>query len=105
MPGWRGGGALGWLARLLRQDQLVGPRDAQPVFLLPMLDDDLASGSEEMLGANDRPPGRGLGGPCGLGRAHTRLACAGSITSPLRCVPRRDRPGKNSGLPPAGESA
>src|SRR5882724_4781449 len=74
--GWLAGAgrirALGWLARLLRQDELVGPRDAEPVLLLAVLDDDLAPGAEQLLAGDDRRPRHGPGVPCVLGPAHTR---------------------------------
>src|SRR3989442_14807430 len=71
--GWLAGGgripALGWLARLLRQDELVGPRGAGPGLLLAVLYDDLAPGGEQPFRPDDGAPRRGGGAPPGGGRA------------------------------------
>src|SRR5919198_3813128 len=50
-----------WLARLvlLRQDQLVGSRDAEPVLLRAVDDDELTRVPEE-VGARDDSPSRAL---------------------------------------------
>src|SRR5207244_12713804 len=76
--GWLAGGgrirALGWLARLLRQDELVGPRDAEPVLLLAVLDDDLAPGAEQVFRPDARAPRRGARAERARGAAALRHA-------------------------------
>src|SRR5438046_5973594 len=55
----RPGGRAGWLGGcLLRQDQLVGSRDAEPILLLTVDDDELTGGLEEVRAPHD-PPRRG----------------------------------------------
>src|SRR5438309_6463493 len=97
--GWRRGAVrapAGWLG-LLRQDQLVAPRDAEPVLLLAVLDDDLASRAKELFGPDDRRARRRCRG-AGVGRvAHTRLVC-GRSTTPLPRRPRRTSRGKKTRL-------
>src|SRR2546425_10381957 len=47
---------------LLRQDELVGPGDPEPVFLLPVDDDHFLSVTEERCAPDGyRPTGRGRG--------------------------------------------
>src|SRR5438067_8673424 len=100
--GWRRGAVrapAGWLA-LLRQDQLVAPRDAEPVLFLAVLDDELASRAKEVFCPDDRRARRGQRG-AGVGRVtHTRLVCGRSMTS-LPRRPRRNSRGKNTRLAPA----
>src|SRR5438477_12962558 len=93
--GWRRGAVrapAGWLA-LLRQDQLVAPRDAEPVLFLAVLDDDLASRAKEVFCPDDRRARRRRGGG---GRRRVRApgrVCGRPVTSVAR-RPRRNRRGQ-----------
>src|SRR5262249_58604597 len=49
----RPGGSAGW-AGLLRQDQLVGPGDPEPVHLVSMDDEDLTPAAKQVTAAQDR---------------------------------------------------
>src|SRR2546428_13369295 len=73
--GWLAGGgrirAPGWLARLRRQDELCGPRDAEPVLPLSVLYDDLAPGAGQPLPPDARAPRRGLRAARGRGAPPT----------------------------------
>src|SRR2546425_592206 len=70
-------------------------------LLLAVLDDDLAPGAEQLFRPDDGAPRRGRRAARVRGPAHTRLVCAGSVTSPLRRAPDRNTFGKNSMPAPA----
>src|SRR5439155_11010338 len=57
LAGGAGGWAPRWLARsvLLRQDELVGPRDSEPVLLDAVDDNELARVLEEVRARHDPP--------------------------------------------------
>src|SRR5262249_27653955 len=94
-----------WLERFLFcENQLVGPRDAKPIFLLTVLDDDFPPRAEQILGAHDRRTHdrrthdrrRRRRGVCVDDLAHARVVWAGSTTLPLSCGRLRTTRGKNS---------
>src|SRR5947209_5179961 len=96
----RPAGRAGWLGgRLLRQDQLVGPRNAEPVLFVTVDDDELARVPEELGAAHDPSSGtlrrtRGLLPRARRRRGHRALA----DRAPAARAPVARRPPKKSAL-------